>query len=106
MAAKTSVTAIVPMKPLDESKTRLSDHLGSEERAELSAMMLSKVLSALRDSKISKTVVVGGDARVREIVECHNAAWSRDEFNDLNLAVKPGLRTGLELGRSSSLHSR
>ncbi len=75
------------MKPLDESKTRLSDHLGSEERAELSAMMLTKVLSALRDSEISTTVVVGGDARVRGIAACHNAAWSQDDFNDLNLAV-------------------
>ena len=87
MSVKTPVTAIVPMKPLDESKTRLRDHLGIDERAELSAVMLAKVLAALRDSEISATVVVGGDARVREIADCHNAAWSRDEFNDLNLAV-------------------
>ena len=87
MSAKSSVTVIVPMKPLAESKTRLSDHLGSHERAELSAVMLAKVLAALRDSKVSSTVVVGGDERVRAIAEDHDADWDPDKFNDLNLAV-------------------
>lgn len=75
------------MKPLAESKTRLSDHLGGNERAELSAVMLARVLTALGDSGVSGTVVVGGDKRVRSIAAEHDAAWSPDMFNDLNLAV-------------------
>ena len=87
MPHEASVTVVVPMKPLSESKTRLSDHLDSEERAELSAVMLASVLGTLRDSRVSGTVVVGGDERVQAIAEDHNATWSPDRYNDLNLAV-------------------
>ncbi len=87
MPHEASVTVVVPMKPLSESKTRLSDHLDSEERAELSAVMLASVLAALRDSEVSATIVVGGDERVQAIADDHDAFWSPDRFNDLNLAV-------------------
>ena len=36
------------MKPLADSKTRLSGHLSGHERAELSAVMLASVLAALQ----------------------------------------------------------
>ena len=87
MPTKASITAIVPMKPLSESKTRLGDNLGNQERAELSAVMLSRVLAALRESEVSATVVVGGDERVQAIADDHDTTWSPDRFNDLNLAV-------------------
>ena len=87
MPVRTPVTAVVPMKPLAESKTRLSGHLNAEERAELSATMLTIVLAVLRESKISATIVVGGDQRVRGIASDVGASWKRDRFMDLNLAV-------------------
>ena len=92
MPHEASVTVVVPMKPLSESKTRLSDHLDSEERAELSAVMLASVLAALRDSEVSATIVVGGDERVQAIADDHDADWSHDRFNDLNLAVDGAFR--------------
>jgi len=92
MSVKASVTAIVPMKPLAESKTRLSGHLRDELRAEVSAVMLESVLAALGDSDVSTTIVVGGDTRVRSIAAEKEAGWNPDRFNDLNLAVRAEFR--------------
>ncbi|CAI8013903.1 Phosphoenolpyruvate guanylyltransferase [Geodia barretti] len=80
------------MKPLAESKTRLSDHLSEKERAELSAAMLASVLTALRDSNVCATIVVGGDERVQSIASDRDAVWMPDRFNDLNLAVDEAFR--------------
>ena len=79
--------ATVPMKALAESKTRLSEHLCPARRAALSLSMLSWVLSALRESRVSRVVVIGGDARVREVSEREGAEWMVDEFLDLNRAI-------------------
>ena len=87
MSANTKVTAVVPMKPLSESKTRLGGHLSDEERAELSAAMLKSVLSVLHDSKVTATMVVGGDQRVRTIALKAGSCWKPDRFMDLNRAV-------------------
>ncbi len=81
------------MKPLAESKTRLSGHLRDEQRAELSAVMLESVLAALGDSEVTSTIVVGGDKRVRSIASASDAAWGPDRFNDLNLAVRAAFRS-------------
>ena len=75
------------MKPLAESKTRLGGHLSDDKRAELSAAMLKSVLSVLRGSRVSATVVVGGDERVRAIASDSGARWKPDRFLELNLAV-------------------
>lgn len=92
MPGKAPVTAVVPMKPLAESKTRLASHLRDEPRAELSAVMLESVLAALGRSEVSETIVVGGDNRVRSITSAQEAYWSPDKFNDLNLAVRAAFR--------------
>lgn len=75
------------MKPLAESKTRLGGHLNDDERVELSAAMLESVLAVLQDSKVTATVVIGGDERVRAIASKSGACWKRDRFMDLNKAV-------------------
>ena len=75
------------MKPLAESKTRLSGHLNAGERAELSMAMLKSVLTVLHDSRVSATIVVGGDERVRAIASDSRARWKPDRFLELNLAV-------------------
>ncbi len=78
------MVAIVPMKPLAQSKTRLRAHLNPSQRAALSLSMLSWVLEALRRSEISRTLVVGGDDHVRSISLSEGALWRPDEFMDLN----------------------
>ena len=76
--------AIVPMKPLLDSKTRLSDRLTPEERANLTIGMLRAVLEAIKGASVDPVWVVGGDQRVREEAEQGGAHWMEELGNDLN----------------------
>ena len=82
MSAK-GIVAVVPMKPLSQSKTRLMDVLSEQERAELSLAMFGRVVSAAREA-LSVVWVVGGDDAVRKTAESLGAAWHEDPSNDLN----------------------
>ena len=61
------IVAIIPMKPLERSKTRLSPDLTMNQRADLVVGMLRRVLMALQGASIDMFWVVGGDQRVRNI---------------------------------------
>ncbi len=96
-----SVAAIVPMKPLAESKSRLRPKLDASRREMLSALMLRSVLRALRLSSISEVVVVGGDKRVESITTLEKAAWRADAFLDLNPALADAMKRIWRTGRSA-----
>ena len=87
-----AVVAVVPMKPLAESKTRLASALPPARREALSLAMLRSVLRALRRSRMARIIVVGGDCRVRAEAREHGAAWSPDDFGDLNAALAAAFR--------------
>ncbi|HVL99187.1 MAG TPA: 2-phospho-L-lactate guanylyltransferase [Egibacteraceae bacterium] len=54
--------AIVPLKALDEAKSRLAGHLDQAQRRELTAWMLSRVLAACRAARsLGDVLVVAGD---------------------------------------------
>ena len=72
------------MKPLSDSKTRLSDRLTPEERANLTIGMLGAVLEAIKGAFVDPVWVVGGDQRVREEAEQGGAHWMEELGNDLN----------------------
>ena len=91
-AGRSAVSAVVPMKPLAQSKTRLAAALSPERRAELSLAMLRSVLAALRLSRMARAIVVGGDARVRAEAGEHGAEWRADDFGDLNAALAAAFR--------------
>ena len=91
-AALSAVTAVVPMKPLAESKTRLASALPPARREALSLAMLRSVLRALRRSRMARIIVVGGDCRVRAEAREHGAVWRPDEFSDLNAALADAFR--------------
>ena len=76
--------AIVPMKPLAGSKTRLSDRLTPEQRGDLTIGMLRVVLEAIKGAAIAPMWVVGGDQRVREEAELCGAHWMEEIGSDLN----------------------
>ncbi len=76
------------MKPLTESKTRLTDYLSPTQRAALSHSMFSWVLGALAQSRVSRVVVVGGDDAVKSATLREGAEWIRDDFLDLNKAIE------------------
>jgi 2-phospho-L-lactate guanylyltransferase len=66
--------AIVPIKPLNRSKSRLSGVLTGEERAELSRRMLVHTLNTLNGvQEIEHTLVVSRDTHALSIARQHGA---------------------------------
>ena len=81
-----AVTAVVPVKELGKSKSRLAEVLTGEERAALSLGMLRRVITAAT-AVCGRTVVVGKDAGVRRLARELGAEWAEDKATDLTGAV-------------------
>ena len=94
--AKPRFLAVVPMKPLAESKTRLHPHLTRCRRAALSLSMLNWVLGVLKSVAGGRTLVVGGDCRVGDAARREGACWVDDIRLDLNEAVEHGFSRARE----------
>ena len=82
--------AVVPMKPLAESKTRLHPHLARCRRAALSLSMLTWVLGVLKSFTNAEMLVVGGDCKVGDAARRAGACWVDEVRLDLNEAVEYG----------------
>ena len=78
-----SIVAVVPMKPLNRSKTRLASVLSEQQRADLSLSMFSRVIAAA-NAALGIVWVVGGDDAVRHTAERLGALWREDPGRDLN----------------------
>ena len=102
--ARPEFLAVVPMKPLAESKTRLHPHLSRCRRATLSLSMLNWVLGVLKSVAGAQTLVVGGDGRVGDAVRRAGACWADDIRLDLNEAVEYGF-CACESGESAGVLS-
>ena len=79
-----SLVAIVPMKPLANSKTRLAQRYSAGQRAGLVMGMLFQVISAIQGASISKLWVVGGDQQVRDMAQKFGGLWLEELGCDLN----------------------
>jgi len=67
--------SIVPVKALDESKSRLKGVLTPNQRSELSREMLLHTLRVLAEvSEVERTMVVSADPKVLALAEGHGAA--------------------------------
>ena len=82
-----SIVAVVPMKPLNRSKTRLSSVLSEQQRADLSLSMFSRVIAAA-NAALGVVWVVGGDEAVRHTAEKLGAIWREDPGKDLNDSIR------------------
>ena len=87
------VHAIVPLKTIKKSKTRLSA-LPPQDRAKLTVAMLSNVLVALRKSRrISDVTVVSADKSASKIAHRHGAEFlSEGRRHGLNRALRLAIR--------------
>jgi 2-phospho-L-lactate/phosphoenolpyruvate guanylyltransferase len=87
------VHAIVPLKTIKKSKTRLSA-LPPQDRAKLTVAMLSNVLVALRRSRrISDVTVVSADKSASEIAHRNGAEFlSEGPRHGLNSALRLAVR--------------
>ncbi len=94
------VVAVVPMKPLSSSKTRLARQLTGQERADLTIGMLRHVLRATREA-VDACWVVGGDDRVQALAEELGVVWKRDAGRDLNETIALAFQEVFALGKSA-----
>lgn len=78
------VITIIPMKPLSESKSRLSKEFSREDREELALGMLRRVIGAVKAASIGAFWVVGGDARVRNAAQNAGGLWLEEMGRNLN----------------------
>ena len=91
------IVAVVPMKPLSQSKTRLAGVLSQTERAELSFAMFSRVVAAAHRA-LGEVWVVGGDDAVRQGAECAGATWQEDPADNLNDSLTFALQNACDEG--------
>ena len=99
------IYAIVPVKSLDHSKSRLATILNNSERCELSNLLLHNTVVCLEKiSEISEILVVASDRRVEQIVKNYNAKFIKEEKdNGVNSAVAIADHYSLEHGADSTL---
>jgi 2-phospho-L-lactate guanylyltransferase len=81
--------AIIPVKPLRDSKSRLAHILSPDQRAELTGRLLSQTLEVLgRVGEIFRTMVVSRDPAVLKIARKYGAfTYGESDKQDLNLAL-------------------
>jgi 2-phospho-L-lactate guanylyltransferase len=81
--------AIIPVKPLRDSKSRLSHILSSDERAALTRQILGHTLEVLEDVRgIYRTLVVSRDPAVLKVARQHGAStFSESDRQGLNMAL-------------------
>ncbi len=82
-----STFAVVPVKSLLKSKTRLSNFFTLRERPLFTLAMLEDVLNALQSSKVNKTVVVSSDTAVEGLVKNFGMTFLKETQGGLNRAL-------------------
>ena len=96
-----SVIAVVPMKPLSDSKTRLARRLSKEQRGDLAIGMLRRVIMAVQATSIGVIWVVGGDRRVRNMTRNASGVWLEELGRNLNDTVAKAFDRIFKQGNSA-----
>ncbi len=88
--------AIVPLRGLEDAKTRLGGELDAEERLELVTSMARRTLAATRDAvTLSGTILVTADPAAADL--------ARDEGARAIVQRLPGLNAALREGRAAAM---
>ena len=98
-----SVIAVVPVKDLWGTKSRLKPILDSGARAGLTIYMMGRVIAALREARVKEVCVVSPDRIVLNEAEKRGAFPLMQESRGLNPALEEGRRWAMERGASSIL---
>lgn len=83
-----SVLAVVPVKSLLKSKTRLSAVLSSQERRTLTLTMLEDVLTALKSSMADRICVISSDSTVQALANKFKVEYLSENQQGLNQAIE------------------
>lgn len=98
------LVAVVPVRSLSGSKSRLGAVLDPEEREELVTTLLHGVLAALAAApSVARTIVVSPDDDVLELARAAGATALREIGGGLNVALDEGRVVAMELGAGSLL---
>jgi 2-phospho-L-lactate guanylyltransferase len=82
------VFAVIPVKTLLKSKTRLSIILSPKERQALTIFMLKDVLRAVKCSMVCQTVVISSDPTVEELAKNFGVTHLAEKKQGLNQAIE------------------
>jgi 2-phospho-L-lactate guanylyltransferase len=97
------VYAIVPVKRLATSKSRLASILTLENRERLTLAMLTDVLTAIHDSSIQEIVVVGSNLSVCQLAMTAGVTYINEKARGLNRAIEVSIKWCMERGADSIL---
>jgi len=86
------------MKPLSEGKTRLARQLTADQRADLIAGMLRRVIAAIKGASIELFWVIGGDERVMQLTRNNDGLWFEELGRNLNDTVTRGFERAHQNG--------
>jgi 2-phospho-L-lactate guanylyltransferase len=99
-----STWALVPLRGLEDAKTRLGAELDPEERLELVVAMASRTLAAARDAAgIAGTVLVTADPAAAELAAAFGARTIVQRLPGLNAALREARAVAAELGATAVL---
>lgn len=99
-----STWALVPLRGLEDAKTRLGAELDPEERLELVVGMATRTLAATRDAPgIRGTVLVTADQAAANLAATFGARTLVQRLPGLNAAVREARSVALEHGATAIL---
>jgi 2-phospho-L-lactate guanylyltransferase len=99
-----STWALVPLRGLEDAKTRLGAELDPEERLELVIAMAGRTLAAARDATgIAGTVLVTADPAAAELAASFGARTIVQRLPGLNAALREARTVATELGATAVL---
>src|SRR2546425_661393 len=81
--------AIIPVKGLLDSKSRLSRSLGPQDKKKLVIALLEDVLTAVKESELfNRVLVVSPDPNVAEEAKLPHGSFLHQEGQELNAGVR------------------
>jgi 2-phospho-L-lactate/phosphoenolpyruvate guanylyltransferase len=98
-----AISAVVPVKDLRGTKSRLAPVLNPGARAGLTLYMMGRVVAAIQEAGVEDICVVSPDRIVLAEAERRGAIPLIQESRGLNPALEEGRRRALDLGASTLL---
>ena len=99
-----STWALVPLRGLEDAKTRLGAELDPEERLELVLAMATRTLAATRDApSIAGTVLVTADPAAADLAARFGARTLVQRLPGLNAALREARAVAMDLGATAIL---
>ena len=103
MSSAAGLYAVVPVKDLQGTKSRLAPILDPGARAGLTLYMMGRVVRAILEACVEDVCVVSPDRMVLEEARRRGATPLVQESHGLNPALEEGRRRALDLGASALL---